>query len=113
MKYAIVRIDAGSYESPPTRGAWIEIGDGHVPVTKVTGSPPTRGAWIEIAALGVSCREVLSPPTRGAWIEIPLDAQNLTYFTKSPPTRGAWIEISWSTWSMESASVAPHTGGVD
>ena len=34
-------------------------------------SPPARGAWIEISRLGIAKEHVLeSPPARGAWIEI-------------------------------------------
>ena len=34
--------------SPPSRGAWIEIGL-HLPDGVDEESPPTRGAWIEIS----------------------------------------------------------------
>ena len=33
-------------------------------------SPPSRGAWIEIEALNNNTVVMTSPPSRGAWIEI-------------------------------------------
>ena len=40
-------------QSPPSRGAWIEIS--HRAFARVTvSSPPSRGAWIEIVMVGVS-----------------------------------------------------------
>ena len=40
---------------------------------KVSGSmsPPSRGAWIEIGIVSTVASAVTSPPSRGAWIEIP------------------------------------------
>ena len=45
-------------ESPPSRGAWIEISKGESQMLKVLMSPPSRGAWIEIAA--PACPELAS-----------------------------------------------------
>ena len=36
-------------ESPPSRGAWIEISVFTHDLLKYWKSPPSRGAWIEIA----------------------------------------------------------------
>ena len=36
-------------QSPPSRGAWIEIHPWVHPKLSVVQSPPSRGAWIEIA----------------------------------------------------------------
>ena len=35
-------------QSPPSRGAWIEIPKWDIPGTDYLRSPPSRGAWIEI-----------------------------------------------------------------
>ena len=52
---------------------WLELG------TKLQ-SPPSRGAWIEIhCSPKKSCWTWKSPPSRGAWIEItPLPQRNVT-----------------------------------
>ena len=39
-------------ESPPSRGAWIEIADTFRLLAKSHTSPPSRGAWIEICVWG-------------------------------------------------------------
>ena len=57
-------------------------------------SPPSRGAWIEIILETQGCYLPKSPPSRGAWIE--MDASRLCPpTTASPPSRGAWIEIGF------------------
>ena len=64
-------------ESPPSRGAWIEIykdysGSG------APESPPSQGAWIEMHIWWSSWQNGLaSPPSRGAWIEIKVDGDRL------------------------------------
>ena len=76
-------------------------------------SPPARGAWIEISRLGIAKEHVLeSPPARGAWIEIPVPAYD-PVGTESPPARGAWIEIARGGKAGPEPPVAPRTGGVD
>ena len=42
----------------------------NVMLTKLTQSPPSRGAWIEIGKFGKGYKVCKSPPSRGAWIEI-------------------------------------------
>ena len=39
-------------ESPPSRGAWIEIGKYTRVGDAKIASPPSRGAWIEICSCG-------------------------------------------------------------
>ena len=56
-------------------------------------SPPARGAWIEIAVVAFSYAMSLSPPARGAWIEMPPEDEG-ELMKMSPPARGAWIEIA-------------------
>ena len=56
-------------------------------------SPPSRGAWIEIAVIRIGIHDLASPPSRGAWIEINMSLAAYTKKFKSPPSRGAWIEI--------------------
>ena len=80
--------------SLPTRGAWIEILNGHTSQNCASVAPhagsvdrnficnfkplfarmslPTRGAWIEIKYQNCSPVSATSLPTRGAWIEIPV-----------------------------------------
>ena len=49
MKFAKRRQILQQVQSPPSRGAWIEIC--HICIGHhLTGSPPSRGAWIEIAS---------------------------------------------------------------
>ena len=56
-------------------------------------SPPSRGAWIEIGIERLAAAGLMSPPSRGAWIEI-YACCCLPYYVASPPSRGAWIEIN-------------------
>ena len=60
--------------------------------TRAGQSPPTRGAWIEMAEHWLLRPIHRSPPTRGAWIEIYMNCC-MYFLSTSPPTRGAWIEI--------------------
>ena len=57
-------------------------------------SPPSRGAWIEIGSKSNRGMEQESPPSRGAWIEILLQVMLQASLTESPPSRGAWIEMT-------------------
>ena len=45
--------------------------DGKVVNASFGQSPPSRGAWIEIVESGLYASGDWSPPSRGAWIEIP------------------------------------------
>ena len=47
MKFISLMVPVISQQSPPSRGAWIEIGKYHRPA-RISPSPPSRGAWIEI-----------------------------------------------------------------
>ena len=70
MKCSPTTVEITCRESPPSRGAWIEILEAMADYFHVTRSPPSRGAWIEMAMmLHCSC-SMASPPSRGAWIEI-------------------------------------------
>ena len=65
MKYSAQPREDTADESPPSRGAWIEI----VPMTStgyVRRSPPSRGAWIEIRKFkGLEKTESRRPPRGG------------------------------------------------
>ena len=50
MKYPPRRCGLQYAQSPPSRGAWIEIGM-WVCIGEAVASPPSRGAWIEIVAI--------------------------------------------------------------
>ena len=78
--------------SLPSRGAWIEIGQGNAntalgivaPLAGSVdrnfglllgcfgffGSLPSRGAWIEIGSNCAAAKRPRSLPSRGAWIEM-------------------------------------------
>ena len=52
-------------------------------------SPPSRGAWIEMQATNHSHSFFAgSPPSRGAWIEIASDRRGSHLRSESPPSRG-------------------------
>ena len=80
---------------------------------KCTQSPPARGAWIEIHGNPVVNRITGSPPARGAWIEMLFVLGEASHHTASPPARGAWIEICGGLMNWAAPAVAPRTGGVD
>ena len=63
------------FQSPPTRGAWIETSRPR-PICGWAESPPTRGAWIETLTVVSGGRLPTSPPTRGAWIETAVKLSN-------------------------------------
>ena len=51
--------------SPPSRGAWIEIGV-YVNGDQIGKSPPSRGAWIEIGmAVAVKTGKAVAPLAGG------------------------------------------------
>ena len=101
------------WESPPSRGAWIEIAVMARYWRSQLGSPPSRGAWIEILMGRSWASGMKSPPSRGAWIEITIRPQGHTPLRRSPPTRGAWIEIFPQNLEGLRLGVAPLAGGVD
>ena len=91
MKYGIVgRQRAGAIESPPSRGAWIEINRILRPCARKSCRPPRGGR-------GLKCICITS-------------SQKIT---QSPPSRGAWIEIFPAVRSAHQLHVAPLVGGVD
>ena len=52
-------------QSPPTRGAWVEIFADYE-AHNYPASPPTRGAWVEIFSLwGQLCPIYVAPHTGG------------------------------------------------
>ena len=65
-------------------------------VLAIFQSPPVRGAWIEIAEMMHKEAALMSPPVRGAWIEIIRRTRRSYGCPLSPPVRGAWIEMSAS-----------------
>ena len=53
-------------ESPPSRGAWIEICLCKSATDKISLSPPSRGAWIEILILStIKFSEKVAPLAGG------------------------------------------------
>ena len=48
LKYCPVDVSARKKESPPVRGAWVEIAFGYSRPVLSWRSPPVRGAWVEI-----------------------------------------------------------------
>ena len=79
-------------ESPPTRGARIEIGPAW-PRSWCQKVAPHMGAWIEIShRQGEQSIEGQSPPAWGAWVKVVREREDREV-VMSPPTRGAWIEI--------------------
>ena len=50
MKYDSPQDAQWIVESPPSRGAWIEISIVAWIIYDVPSSPPSRGAWIEMSA---------------------------------------------------------------
>ena len=83
-------------------------------ISEMIESPPSRGAWIEIDR----CQDVGSvaqcrPPRGGRGLKYQMKKWH-DGVTPSPPSRGAWIEIWHSQLSTASTSrVAPLAGGVD
>ena len=74
-------------------------------------SPPSRGAWIEILNQIVGFLFHTSPPSRGAWIEIDYLLGYWTFHARSPPSRGAWIEMSLGEVVTAVIGCRPPRGG--
>ena len=51
-------------------------------------SPPSRGAWIEMADCQKLTVSVSSPPSRGAWIEIVLRVASMEWIKVAPLAGG-------------------------
>ncbi len=58
---------------------------GPVRIFEIGESPPVRGAWIEIVELSGGGGSYRSPPVRGAWIEIKGPAAVLRGAESRPP----------------------------
>ena len=71
MKYVDVVYRMVNVESPPSRGAWIEIEDTYFEVTETWGRPPRGGRGLKSLRGRRKAPSPMSPPSRGAWIEIP------------------------------------------
>ena len=48
MKFGVRMPDNRGLESPPSRGAWIEMSMMICTISNFVRSPPSRGAWIEM-----------------------------------------------------------------
>ena len=57
-------------QSPPSRGAWIEIGKHGIKAIKAAGRPPRGGRGLKYLRRDLAVSVIQSPPSRGAWIEI-------------------------------------------
>ena len=71
LKYVDVVYRMVNVESPPSRGAWIEIEDTYFEVTETWGRPPRGGRGLKSLRGRRKAPSPMSPPSRGAWIEIP------------------------------------------
>ena len=69
MKYVHPQFRKRVYSRPPHGGRGLKYNVHHLGMIS-TESPPARGAWIEIFTLIIIRLYVLSPPARGAWIEM-------------------------------------------
>ena len=98
--------------SPPSRGAWIEIGTIIYIMVFVNRRPPRGGRGLKYWWCYWYLWPSASPPSRGAWIEIFYRLFAHVPF-RSPPSRGAWIEIPLVLGIALVVVVAPLAGGVD
>ena len=77
-------------------------------------SPPSRGAWIEMAGFGRVTVNTMSPPSRGAWIEITKGLGSRTgEYMGRPPRGGRGLKYSTAILPVVNPLVAPLAGGVD
>ena len=60
--------------------------------TMTEESPPSRGAWIEILRIKRLHLNAKSPPSRGAWIEIFLSVLFLLSRPRRPPRGGRGLK---------------------
>ena len=65
MKSFEIYIKAGTAESRPSRGAWIEIARRRRQSARAVASRPSRGAWIEICRAYRAMRENTVAPLAG------------------------------------------------
>ena len=79
----------------------------------LTQSPPTRGAWIEIYAYQLQAAANPGRPPHGERGLKYHYNKGSNQQALSLPTRGAWIEILIILLMYLTLSVAPHTGSVD
>ena len=70
MKYHAVDNAADHAQSPPSRGAWIEIRKHRTAAILARGRPPRGGRGLKCDGGGHHPHGPQSPPSRGAWIEI-------------------------------------------
>ena len=98
---------------PPRGGRGLKF-QFHFITVSTNESPPSRGAWIEITMWSTSRSGLLtSPPSRGAWIEIRLTGQGLTKLRRRPPRGGRGLKYVNSPYVSIGITVAPLAGGVD
>ena len=77
-------------------------------------SPPSRGAWIEIGINNVyKLASLTSPPSRGAWIEMYRLASALMLSDCRPPRGGRGLKSAVRRRFYRCHDVAPLAGGVD
>ena len=77
-------------------------------------SPPSRGAWIEILMVNEwTDQNVMSPPSRGAWIEIFPFVSQKTISRGRPPRGGRGLKFRLLILIKNFVIVAPLAGGVD
>ena len=65
MKYLPVVLHGQQPVSPPSRGAWIEIGNLAALTHIRKESPPSRGAWIEIKSTWICEKKIDVAPLAG------------------------------------------------
>ena len=71
MKLSDLRKIEAEFGRPPRGGRGLKSLAAPEPVD-ICQSPPSRGAWIEMLIIQLVIVTVWSPPSRGAWIEIHL-----------------------------------------
>ena len=113
MKLIIGIVACREVESPPARGAWIEMSMPSLTPFRAA-SPPARGAWIEMLDVLRRLKPLWSPPARGAWIEINrISCYIAGLSVRRPPHGGRGLKSHNSAGAVLILAVAPRTGGVD
>ena len=110
LKLSDIRKIEAEFESPPSRGAWIEIRHAIDRPAAAIRRPPRGGRGLKFSRLATTSCPVRSPPSRGAWIEIGSLLKPRTAST-SPPSRGAWIEMQAVHCGQARQRCRPPRGG--
>ena len=100
------------FESPPSRGTWIEMYEARALQLTEPRRPPRGGRGLKYIFRFFQFFAECVAPLAGAWIEI-----SPTPLVSAPgwvaPLAGAWIEMRASYATHTRYFVAPLAGGVD